>query len=156
MGTTEGANSPTEINAKGTIKMKATLQNVTINERNKDLIDFALNIDFSELCEHAAALAKVECNFQAPEIVQNRSGELFVDLTSDDITAQTGAFAAILKSCYIRQFSTGIFRDKTTGEPRCWVQLSMSYQHKNGGSNGMNLLDAWYNDREGWAFRDVG
>jgi hypothetical protein len=135
--------------------MNATLQNVEITERNSALAAFAQRIDFSELFEHAAALANVDCSFEQPRITANRSGELFVRVESGDITAQTGAFAAILKSCVICNFGGGIVNDRETGEPKCWLPLSMSYTHKDGGSNGMSLLTAWYSESGGWTFRDV-
>jgi hypothetical protein len=134
---------------------KATLQNVTINERNEALAKFAQDIDFTELCEHAANHANVKCDFEQPVITANRHGELYINITSEDSRTQTGAFAAILESCRISSFSTGFYIDKENGEPRCWVQLSLRYTHKDGGSNGMTLLDAWYSENDGWTFEDV-
>ena len=74
---------------------------------------------------------------------------------SKDITNQTGAFAGILENCCIGSFSNRVFNDKETNEPGYWVQVNIQYQHKDGGSNGMEVVTAWYTDAKGWIFRNA-
>lgn len=136
--------------------MTATIKNVTINNNNEDLVNFAQTIDFSELFEHVKTFAGVSCSFYQPEITTGRSGDVFISFMSDDIAAQTGPFAAILRVCYLASFSNGVFKDKETGEPCYWVSANIRYEHKDGGSNGMDMVRAWYSDSKGWVFKDVG
>ena len=126
--------------------------NVTVEEHNEDLVAFAQTIDFSALFSQVKEITKVECNFYQPEIDIAR-GSVYISFISEDITNQTGAFAAILKHCYLASFSNGVFRDKETGELGYWVQVSIRYEHKDGGSNGMEVVTAHYTDANGWMFR---
>jgi len=126
--------------------------NVTVEEYNEDLVAFAQTIDFTALFSHVKEVTKVDCNFHQPEIDITR-GSVYICFTSDDIASQTGAFAAILKQCYLASFSNGVFKDKETEGLGYWVQVSIRYEHKDGGSNGMEVVTAQYTDVNGWMFR---
>ena len=135
--------------------MLAIIKNVTIDNNNEELVNFAQTIDFTELFNHTKEAMKVECNFYQPEITTTR-GDVYIRFMSDDITSQTGAFAGILENCCISSFSNGVYKDKETGEPSYWVQVNIQYSHKSGGSNGMEVLTGWYTDAKGWTFRNAG
>jgi len=126
--------------------------NVTVEEHNEDLVSFAQTIDFAALFSHVKEITKVDCNFNQPEI-DITHGSVYIRFTSEDIASQTGAFAAILEQCNLSSFSNGVFREKETGEFGYWVQISIQYAHKNGGSNGMEVVFARYTDANGWMFR---
>ena len=134
--------------------MLATMKNVTIDNNNEELVTFSQTIDFSELFQHVKNLVKVECSFYQPEITTNR-GDVYIRFMSDDIASQTGAFASILENANISSFSNGVYKDKETGEPGYWVQVNIQYQHKGGGSNGMEVVTAWYTDGKGWVFKNA-
>ena len=135
--------------------MKATKKDVTITDYNEELVTFAETIDFTDLFNHIRTCANISCGFDAPEISTNRSGEVFIRFMSADITSQTGAFAPILKHCYIGSFSNGVYKDKKTSEIGYWVNVTIQYEHKGGGRNGMEVADAWYTETKGWIFEDV-
>jgi hypothetical protein len=134
--------------------MKPVMKNITIDNHNAELVDFAQTVDFTELFDHVKAFAGVECEFYQPEITTGR-GEVHISFMSDDITAQTGAFAAILERCCIHSFSNGVFMDQKTGELAYWVSVNLQYEHKDGGSNDMDMVRAWYINGE-WVFTDAG
>ena len=135
--------------------MLAIMKRVEINEHNEELVNFAQTINFEELFNHAKAYAKVNCEFHQPEISTTR-GDVHISFMSHDIASQTGAFAAILERCSLSSFSNKVYADKETGEIGYWVQVSIQYEHKGGGSNGMEVLTAWYKDSTGWTFRNAG
>jgi hypothetical protein len=135
--------------------MLATIKNVTIDNNNEELVTFAQNINFEKLFNHIKETMKLECNFYQPEITTTR-GDIYIHFMSDDISNQTGAFAGILENCYIGSFSNGVYKNKETGEPGYWVQVNIQYQHKNGGSNGMEVVTAWYDNTKGWIFKNAG
>ena len=135
-------------------EMKATLKNVVIDNANEDFVAFAQSIDFTELFDHIKAFANVNCDFYPPEIT-TRHGDVHISFMSEDITNQTGVFATILECCYIHSFSNRVFKSKDTEELGYWVSVSLRYEHKDGGSNGMEMVHAWYHSGE-WEFRDVG
>jgi hypothetical protein len=130
------------------------MKNVTMDNDNEELVNFAKTIDFTELFDHIKTFAGVDCKFYQPEITTKR-GDVYISLMSDDITAQTGAFAAILRSCCLSSFSNRVTRDRETNESFYWVTVSIRYEHKNGGSNGMNVVSASYRNGE-WTFSDAG
>ena len=137
---------------QGELNMLATMKNVTIDNHNEDLVNFAQTIDFSELFNHVKAYMKVECDFHQPEITTTR-GNVHISFMSHDIASQTGAFAAILERCYLSSFSNKVFKDKETGEIGYWVTVSIQYEHAGGGSNGMEVVMAWYSESKGWVFK---
>lgn len=135
--------------------MIAIMKRVTVDNHNEDLVAFAQTIDFTQLFEHTKEFAKVDCTFYQPEIITIR-GNVHISFMSADIADQTGAFAAILKSCNLSSFSNSVFKDKETGELGYWVQVHMQYEHKGGGSNGMEVTTARYTKKSGWTFRNAG
>ena len=134
--------------------MTPELKNVILDNDNEELLTFAKDIDFSELFDHVRALAHVDCGFYKPEITTKR-GNVYIAFMSDDITTQAGLFAAILRCCYICSFSNGVYKDAGTGELGYWVSVSVRYNHKSGGENGMELTTARYHKGR-WEFQDVG
>jgi len=135
--------------------MLANMKNVKMDENNEEMVAFAQTIDFTELFNHVKALTKVGCEFHQPEITSTR-GNVHIGFMSHDIADQTGAFAAILEKCYLGSFSNYAYRDKETGELGYWVTVTIQYEHKNGGSNGMEVVTAWYKESTGWTFRNAG
>ena len=136
--------------------MKAILSKITtVDNNNQDLVAFAQTIDFTELFQQLRDYLKVDCGFEQPEIRVAR-GEVYIGFTSDDIASQTGAFGAILEKCYLSSFSNRVYKNKETGELGYWVSVNIQYQHKDGGSNGMEVLRGWYSASKGWIIKTTG
>jgi hypothetical protein len=130
------------------------MKNVTIENDNDALVAFAQTIDFAGLFNHIRAFLKVDCGFYQPEIIASRKG-VYVTFVSDDITNLTGPFAAILDRCYIYESNNKVFKEKITGEIGYWVIVGIRYEHKEGGSNGMNVVRAGYQSGK-WEFYNAG
>ena len=137
--------------------MKAIMKNVTIDNENEELVNFAKTIDFTGLFNHIKTFTGIDCNFYQPEIT-TRKGKVYISFMSDDITAQTGVFAMTLKRCYLYSSSSGngVFSDKVADEPCYYVYVQIRYEHKEGGSNGVNVVFATYRKSQGWRFINVG
>ena len=135
--------------------MKAIVKNITIDSHNEELVSFAQTIDFTAIFEECKKFLKVDCNFHQPEITETR-GDIYINFHSDDITEKAGIFAFILEKCSLHSFSNRVYRDKETGEASYWVQVSLQYQHKDGGSNGMHVLRGWYTASKGWIITNAG
>jgi hypothetical protein len=118
----------------------------------EEKIEFANQIDFSGLFHHAEMLAGQKLTFGKPE-VSERGNTIRVQFESNNIKL-SGVFGHILDTCVIGNFSNSVSEDKETGELYYWVQVSVSYHHRKGGSNGMELFTAWYRNGE-WEFRDI-
>jgi len=131
------------------------MKRVTLDQHNEDRIAFARTINFTGLFEHIKTFANITCDFHQPEITTSRDG-VHITFMSDDVSNQTGPFATILRLCYICSFSNYVVKDEESGELRYWVDVNISYEHKDGGSNGMNLLRTQYTDALGWIFRGAG
>jgi hypothetical protein len=136
--------------------MKPFLKDVIFDDDGSNMVplEFAVTIDFTALFDHIKDFAGIACEFHRPEITTS-PGNVHISFMSTDITAQAGPFAAILKHCCISSFNNGVFKDKETGEFGYWVGVSLRYEHKNGGSNGMEMLRAWYKNGA-WAFLNAG
>lgn len=133
----------------------ATMKKVTVDNHNEELVTFAQTIDFTQLFEHTKEFTKIDCTFHQPEITTIR-GNVHIGFMSTDIANQTGAFAPILERCCLASFSNRVFKDEKTNELGYWVQVSIQYEHKGGGSNGMEITTARYTKNGGWAFRNAG
>ena len=136
-------------------KMKAIIKNIASENINDDRVSFAQTIDFSELFDHIKVFTGVTCNFNQPEISAIR-GNIYISFTSENIAEQTGPFSAIFKNCYFYSFNNGVNRNRETNELGYWVSVDIMYEHKDGGSNGMDVIHASYTERTGWVFRDAG
>jgi len=121
----------------------------TIEEKK----EFANGIDFSGLFRHAEIYSGTELTFSKPEVTERR-GVVSIEFQSNNIADTCGIFGKILEYCKVENFSSEVCEDKESGELRYWVSVHVSYQHHNGGSNGMELFTARYQNGE-WFFRDV-
>ena len=128
----------------------------TYNKHAQDRTPFAQTIDFKPLFDHIRELTNCHCDFSAPMILPDRMGDLTIAFESEELSNQTGPFAAILKDCRIKTFNSWVYKDRETGTFGCSCTVNISYEHKDGGSNGMELTRASYADAEGWRFRDAG
>ena len=134
--------------------MLPVMKKVAIDNYNGELVAFAQTVDFAELFDRVRDFAGIDCTFNRPEITTVR-GNVHISFMSDDIAKQTGAFACMLKRCFIQSSINGVFRHKGTGELEYWAGVNIRYEHKDGGNNGMEGLRAWYKNGE-WAFLGAG
>jgi len=116
--------------------------------------EFADSIDFSELFRHAEIFSGMKLTFGKPEVKERRGQVVSIYFQSDNIAATCGIFGKILEYCQIENFSSEVYEDEESGELRYWVSVHISYQHHSGGSNGMELFTARYQNGE-WTFKDV-
>jgi hypothetical protein len=116
-------------------------------------IEFANGIDFSGLFDHAEMLTKQKLTFGKPEVKEGQDS-IYFDFESNDIKQSCGVFGQILKSCILGNFSNKVSVEGT-GKLYYWVDVSVWYEHLDGGRNGMSLFTAWYRNGE-WEFRDAG
>ena len=88
------------------------------------------------------------------ELKLGRNAKFFVNLVSDELINSVGILASSLES--VRIEGHGDLMD-IEGYPTFIVRLQFRYKHKSGGSNGLELLTAWYNFEEtnAWQFRTV-
>ncbi len=137
--------------------MFATMKNVTVDNDNAELVDFAKSVDFTALFDHIKSFAGIACGFKQPTITTGWVNHSIVSIsfTSEDITAQTGSLAAILKQCIICSFNNSVYLDKETGEPAYWVRVHIQYEHKTDGAYGMEMCQAWYKNGA-WEFLNTG
>jgi hypothetical protein len=135
--------------------MKAKLSSyATVTDYNRRFVEYAESIDFTDLFDHVKAFAKVNCEFEKPEIFTGRDGSTYIKFQSSDIADQCGPFGVILECCRIMNFSgCVVLEDDDTF--RYWVGVSLRYSHKDGGSNGMDICRAEYRNGK-WSFGNAG
>lgn len=74
---------------------------------------------------------------------------------SNDISDKAGVFGNVIKSAKIETFNSSLSLDEETGEPHYWGTMSLRYESKSGGSNGMELMDIRYDRKSGWQIKDA-
>ena len=114
-------------------------------------IDFLNSIDYSPLEDKLSEIVGTQIKLNA-EIKSYRGDRPRIQFESQDIRDYCGIFGKILESCVLTTFGTGFFRE-TDG---FWGDIHLSYSHKEGGRNGMALLNYQYSEDNGWQFRVVG
>ena len=124
-----------------------------INESNSYERDFEIlkAIDYSplenKLSEVVGSSIKLTAN-----VKQYRGERPRLEFESQDIRDFCGVFGIVLKDCVLSTFGTGFFKDSDD----IWGRIDLRYSHKEGGSNGMELLRYQYSEDNGWQIRVVG
>lgn len=85
-------------------------------------------------------------------VSEGRSEARFDAECEQDLVGASGIFAKVLVKCKIDTFSSCITYTVETGY-RVWFTLHLSYQHFNGGSNGMNIAAFRFENGE-WTMSD--
>ena len=85
-------------------------------------------------------------------VSEGRSEARFDAESEQDLVGSSGIFAHVLTSCKIDTFSSCITYTPETGY-RVWFTLHLSYQHHEGGSNGMGIASFWFENGE-WTMRN--
>lgn len=85
-------------------------------------------------------------------VSEGRSEARFDAECEQDLVGASGIFAKVLTKCKIDTFSSCLTYTPETGY-RVWFTLHLSYQHFNGGSNGMNITSFWFENGE-WTMSD--
>lgn len=122
--------------------------------RDTAISKFSDTIPYKELFANGAKIANVKTNFSEPE-VEIRNGQGYVKYQSDDIKEQCGPFGKVLRDCRLTQFNSSITFNDKTGEPYYWGSMDLSYQHNDGGSNGMKVMDYVYSKSKGLEITDT-
>jgi hypothetical protein len=128
-------------------KMKAA-KTVVINKFSETMPDE----DMYKVAEEVSGIKGLKFT---KTMENNYQGQPYSKYQSNDIKDQSGVFSAVLKEARIETFNSSFSIDENTGEPRYWGSLVLRYEHKGGGSNGMDLLNIEYNRKEGWKMRDA-
>lgn len=115
---------------------------------------FAESIDFNPLFDHLNDLVGKKINFTKNMEEDKYNASYSFNIKSEDITDTCGIFSRVLKSCIISSSTNGVAVNEDRTSLRYFARISLSYQHADGGSNGMELTSAFYEDGN-WKFRDV-
>lgn len=70
-----------------------------------------------------------------------------LEVESEDLSKAAGVMSSCFKSLKLKTFNSEI-----AGE-EFWMTISWQYNLALGGSNGIDVLIAWYSDEKGWTFR---
>src|SRR5574344_580038 len=72
--------------------------------------------------------------------------------SEQDLVGSSGIFAKVLTKCKIDTFNSCLTYTPEGGY-KVWFTLHLSYQHFNGGSNGMGIASFWFENGE-WTMSD--
>lgn len=119
--------------------------------RNEAIQKFSNTIPYQELFKTGSEVAGVKTTFTNPTV----DDKGYVKYQSEDIRSQCGPFGEVLKECRLTQFNSSITFDEKTNEPYYWGSMDLQYQHNDGGSNGMKVMDYTYSKKNGWEMTDT-
>ncbi len=124
-----------------------------INESTDFERDIAIlkAIDFKPLEDKLSEVLGMPITLTS-EIKQYRGDRPIIKFESQDVRDACGVFGMILSNCVISTFGTGFYKNSDD----IWGRMDLQYSHKEGGSNGMDLLQYEYSQENGWRFRLVG
>lgn len=112
---------------------------------------FSNTIPYQELFKTGSEVAGVKTTFTNPTV----DDKGYVKYQSEDIRSQCGPFGEVLRECRLTQFNSSITFDEKTNEPYYWGSMDLQYQHNDGGSNGMKVMDYTYSKKNGWEMTDT-
>ena len=144
---------------KKTIEIAAVLEpsmNAEVKEKNKDLIEFGMGIDFSPLFAAISKKLGLEqtLEFSTPRIYECR-GDFYVDCESVNIADRVGVFAMVLDEVRAMFSSSCIVKDEDRGCYAFWTVIKFSYRHIDRGTNGLEFATVWFDNDKGWTFKFV-
>lgn len=123
--------------------------------KNEALTEFSKAIPDDEMYDIAKQVSGIDNLRFTKELAISRNGEPYIKHSSNDIKDSTGPFSAALKNARLEEFNSSLYIDSKTNEPIYWGSLDIRYEHKDGGSNGMKLLDYKYTPSKGWEITDA-
>lgn len=85
-------------------------------------------------------------------VSEGRSEARFDAESEQDLVGSSGIFAKVLTKCKIDTFNSCLTYTPNGGY-KIWFTLHLSYQHFNGGSNGMGIASFWFENGK-WTMSD--
>lgn len=80
---------------------------------------------------------------------------LHLHVESQDLTAFTGILKKFYATSKVETFNSSV-KKESNGDIVWWMTLDFAFSYRNGGSNGVLLLSAWYNlNTKKWKFRPI-
>jgi len=118
---------------------------------NDEIREFGKKIQFHKILDRVRKMFGLNLNFEWPKIKEDRLGcPRNIEIKgTDDLTKLNDAFAILFKSAYIETFNGSISCNRETGKLFAWGNLSLRFEVYDGGRNGINLLDFWYDEENG-------
>jgi hypothetical protein len=91
------------------------------------------------------------------EMKSNWRHENYISIKSNDIADKTGFLQLMFRTLFITSELSVSQGDIDNGEPEfsLWGTVGFKYKHPDMGGNGYNFLRCWYDDINGWQFREV-
>lgn len=135
-----------------------SLSNNLREDEEKDirLKEFAESIDLTPLYDKLKEMTGID-SLSFTDRVIARTGDVYIDIKSNDIIDYCGVFKLALTECHIETFNSGIVISEDTDEPYWWGTMDLRYTHKGGGFNGSRILRFSYNEEPGnWLFNEEG
>jgi len=114
-----------------------------------------LNIDqLSELIRNATAIWGQSITMRY-SVREGRTAARFDAEAEQDLVSSSGIFSNVLIKCRIDTFGSEITYTPEDGF-KVWFTLHLSYQHFEGGENGMNIASFRFENRKWTMFRFKG
>lgn len=123
--------------------------NLTAAQRMRNLTEAA--VDYGVVVSNIDGLAKeASKRLGVPvKLVAKQSGAK-LEISAAELVSKAGVFQAVFNKVYLYASNYSMSNDGSG-----WVELSLRWEHKSGGSNGTTLVHGWVNTSGEWKFRDL-
>ena len=119
-------------------------------EKLQQVLDFYNTIDFKPVKDFICKLIGIDVNIHISPNIQTRCQ--YVELESNDIIDKAGNIMQLMcRSAVVDNFGGFIGYSEKQKSNVCWIPIHISYTSHSGGSNGMSIAYAYYEDGN-WEF----
>ena len=127
---------------------------VRLSDREEEARGFFSNIDFEPLFTKIRELVgDNSIQFNEPQFGKYNYDRFDIEFKSDNLADKCGIMSIVYDTVEIDSFGGGISNDNQ-GNLFLWVPVHFSFKYKQGGTNGINLIDATFTTAEGWKFKE--
>lgn len=114
---------------------------------NDEILDYFNSIDFKPLLNKINNLIGLELTYDI-NITKNVYGNYnyFKIESKENLVDNFPILELAWREFKVTTFNASIYCDKTTGKLNLWCTIQYSYQHQDFGSNGAQILTAWYEE----------
>ncbi len=120
---------------------KKLVGNKKLNESDDEYEKVFNSINWDDITNTINKITGLKLNYE-----YKRKGQ-YVELFSPDVVKYCGLFKKVLSRCNITFFNNSLFilpeEEDRSNKQIFWAGVHLSYEHKDGGSNGMKIFELY-------------
>ena len=131
-------------------------KSIKLQDRETEVKEFFDKIPFEELYNKIReVLGDNSIKFNDARFKGYYYDRFLVEIESENLADKCGIMSPVYKEVLVDDFGAGIIEIKekeNSGNLRLYVPVDFSFKYKSGGTNGIEILRAEYDEKDGWIF----